>query len=53
LKRLVRGATVGGAAAAARAAVAAATPAEAERLLRTALADELGVEVLDGLLGLA
>ena len=53
LKRLVRGVTVAAAAEAAQAALAVATPAEAERVLRGALAAELGADVLDGLLGLA
>jgi phosphotransferase system enzyme I (PtsI) len=53
VKRLIRGVSLGAAGAAARAALQAATAQEAERLLRDALADELGAGVTDGLLGLS
>ncbi len=53
LKRIVRGVSSAAAAAAARSALAAATPREAEVILRQALARELGEELLDGLLGLS
>lgn len=53
LKRIVRGVSATAAAASARAALAADTPREAERVLRQGLADELGEELLSGLLGLA
>ncbi|MDH5234559.1 MAG: phosphoenolpyruvate--protein phosphotransferase [Gemmatimonadota bacterium] len=53
LKRIVRGVNATVAAVAARAALAADTPREAEQLLRQSLADELGEDLLNGLLGLA
>ena len=52
VKRLVRGVSVAAAAAAAQDALRAATPADVERGLRTALIAELGESMLDGLLGL-
>lgn len=52
LKRLVRGVSVAAASAAAQDALRAATPADVERGLRTALIAELGESMLDGLLGL-
>ena len=53
LKRIVRGVSSTAAAAAAQAALAADTPREAEQILRQSMADELGEELLTGLLGLA
>ena len=53
LKRIVRGVSSTAAAAAAQAALGADTPREAEQILRQSLADELGEELLTGLLGLA
>jgi len=52
VKRLVRGVSVAAASAAAQDALRAATPADVERGLRTALIAELGESMLDGLLGL-
>ena len=52
VKRLVRGVSVAAASAAAQDALRAATPADVERGLRTALIAELGESTLDGLLGL-
>lgn len=53
LKRIVRGVSATGSAVAAQAALVADTPREAEQILRQALAEELGEELLGGLLGLA
>ena len=53
VKRLVRGVSVSAAAAAADAALACDTAREAEAVLRKALGEQLGEELLDGLLGLA
>ncbi len=53
VKRLVRGVNAAAAAAAATAALACTTPREAEAVLRQALGEQLGEELLDGLLGLA
>lgn len=53
LKRLVRGVSSVAAAKAAHRALAAGTARDAEQVLRLALAQELGDELLDGLLGLA
>ena len=53
VKRLVRGVSQAAARAAAAAALGTATPREAEQVLRKALGDQLGEELLDGLLGLA
>jgi phosphotransferase system enzyme I (PtsI) len=53
VKRLVRGVSQPAAKAAAAAALRTATPREAEQVLRKALGDQLGEELLDGLLGLA
>lgn len=53
LKRIVRGVSATAAAVAAQGALATDTPREAEQVLRQSLADELGEELLDGLLGLA
>jgi hypothetical protein len=53
LKRLVRGVSGVASAAAAQRALSAGTARDAEQVLRLALAQELGAELLDGLLGLA
>lgn len=53
VKRLVRGVSAAAAAAAADAALACDTAREAEAVLRKALGEQLGEELLDGLLGLA
>jgi phosphotransferase system enzyme I (PtsI) len=53
VKRIVRGISAAGAAEAAQRALAADTAKAARAILRTALAAELGDELLDGLLGLA
>jgi phosphoenolpyruvate-protein kinase (PTS system EI component) len=53
LKRLVRGVSSAASAKAAQRALAAGTARDAEQVLRLALAQELGDELLDGLLGLA
>jgi phosphotransferase system enzyme I (PtsI) len=53
VKRLVRGVSAAAAAAAADAALKCATAREAEAVLRAALGEQLGEELLDGLLGLA
>lgn len=53
VKRLVRGVSVAAAAAAADAALACDTARDAEAVLRKALGEQLGEELLDGLLGLA
>lgn len=53
VKRLVRGVSAAAAAAAADAALKCATSREAEAVLRQALGEQLGEELLDGLLGLA
>ena len=53
VKRLVRGVSVSAAAAAADAALACDTAREAEAVRRKALGEQLGEELLDGLLGLA
>lgn len=53
LKRLVRGVSGEASAAAAQRALSAGTARDAEQVLRLALAQELGAELLDGLLGLA
>ncbi len=52
VKRLVRGVSATAATAAADAALACATAREAEAVLRAALGEQLGEELLDGLLGL-
>jgi phosphotransferase system enzyme I (PtsI) len=52
VKRIVRGVSVQGAARAARRALDASTPRDAADILRHALRDEIGEELLDGLLGL-
>ena len=53
LKRIVRGVSATSAAVAAQGALAADTAREAEQVLRQSLAEELGEELLSGLLGLA
>jgi phosphotransferase system enzyme I (PtsI) len=53
VKAIVRGVTLAGAAAAAEAALEAETAREAAHILRASLAQELGDDLLDGLLGLA
>jgi len=53
VKAIVRGVTLEGAAAAAQAALSAGTAREAAHILRASLAQELGDDLLDGLLGLA
>lgn len=52
VKRIVRGVSTHGAATAARAALEAGTARDAAQILRDGLEDELGEELLDGLLGL-
>jgi phosphotransferase system enzyme I (PtsI) len=53
VKAIVRGVTLEGAAVAAQAALNAGTAREAAQILRASLAQELGDDLLDGLLGLA
>jgi phosphotransferase system enzyme I (PtsI) len=53
MKRIVRGISAGAAREAAQAALAADSARAAKKLLRAALAKEIGEELLDGLLGLA